>query len=101
MLRLNRDLGDGLSSRRLSSITTTRVSPVRRLTTGGTGNKSYVVTEHDDRELEPHHQRDEEPPTAQQVLLNVLVTEGTERSATEQMQQRLLGTKAHQDVAAD
>jgi ATP-dependent exoDNAse (exonuclease V) alpha subunit len=60
------------------------------MTRGRDANTTYVVTKHADPEKEPHLQPSREPPSTEQVLRDVLATEGTERSATEQMQQRVL-----------
>jgi conjugative relaxase-like TrwC/TraI family protein len=63
------------------------------MTRGRHANTTYVVTEHADPEMEPHLHPRQEPPSTEQVLRGVLTTEGTERSATEQLQQRLIGSR--------
>jgi conjugative relaxase-like TrwC/TraI family protein len=63
------------------------------MTRGRHANITYVVTEHADPEREDHLQPSGAPST-QQVLRDVLATEGTERSATEQLQKHLLDTGA-------
>jgi hypothetical protein len=63
------------------------------MTRGRYGNTTYVVTEHADPEQEDHRHAIGEPPSTQQVLRKVLATEGTERSATEQLQQRVIETE--------
>jgi ATP-dependent exoDNAse (exonuclease V) alpha subunit len=60
------------------------------MTRGRHANTTYVVIEHADPELEDHLQPRSEPPSREQVLRDVLATEGTERSATEQLQQHLV-----------
>jgi hypothetical protein len=60
------------------------------MTRGRHANTTYVVTEHADPEMEPHLIPSREPPSTDHVLRDVLATEGTERSATEQVQQQLL-----------
>jgi ATP-dependent exoDNAse (exonuclease V) alpha subunit len=63
------------------------------MTRGRHANTTYVITEHADPEQEEHMHAIGEPPSTQQVLRAVLATEGTERSATEQLQQRLIETE--------
>jgi hypothetical protein len=63
------------------------------MTRGRHANKTYVVTEQVDPELEDHLQPSREPSSAQKVLQDVLGTEGSERSATEQRQQQVLQTR--------
>jgi ATP-dependent exoDNAse (exonuclease V) alpha subunit len=60
------------------------------MTRGRHANTTYVITEHADPELEDHSQPRSELPSREQVLRDVLATEGTERSATEQLQQHLI-----------
>jgi ATP-dependent exoDNAse (exonuclease V) alpha subunit len=62
------------------------------MTRGRHANTTYVITEHTDPEQEDHVPVIGEPASTQQVLRKVLATEGTERSATEQLQQRLVET---------
>jgi ATP-dependent exoDNAse (exonuclease V) alpha subunit len=61
------------------------------MTRGRHANSTYVVTEHTDleRDLQPSSVL----PSTQQVLRDVLATEGTERSATEQLQQHLIESR--------
>jgi ATP-dependent exoDNAse (exonuclease V) alpha subunit len=60
------------------------------MTRGRHASTTYVVTEHADSDIEPHLNPSRDPLSAEQVLRNVLATEGTERSATEQIQQQFL-----------
>ena len=60
------------------------------MTRGRDANSAYVVTEHTNPEMEGHLQPTREPLSTKQVLHDVLATEGTERSATEQLQQALI-----------
>jgi conjugative relaxase-like TrwC/TraI family protein len=60
------------------------------MTRGRHANKTYVITEHTDLELEDHVQSSSKPSSIQKVLRQVLATEGGERSATEQLQQRTI-----------
>ena len=57
------------------------------MTRGRHANTTYVVTEHADPQMESHVSPSRELQSTQQVLQNVLATKGTERSATEQLQQ--------------
>jgi conjugative relaxase-like TrwC/TraI family protein len=63
------------------------------MTRGRHANTTYVITERTDPELEDHLQPSYERPPTQQVLRDVLETEGTERSATEQLQQEIVSTR--------
>jgi hypothetical protein len=60
------------------------------MTRGRQANTTYVVTEHADPEMEPHLYPSRDSRSTEQVLRDVLATEGTERSATEQLQQHLI-----------
>jgi conjugative relaxase-like TrwC/TraI family protein len=63
------------------------------MTRGRHANTTYVITEHADPEQEDHMHAIGEPPSTQQVLRKVLATEGTERSATEQLQRNFLESR--------
>jgi ATP-dependent exoDNAse (exonuclease V) alpha subunit len=63
------------------------------MTHGRHTNTTYVITEHTDPELEDHVQPSYERPATQQVVRDVLATEGTERSATEQLQQEIVSAR--------
>jgi conjugative relaxase-like TrwC/TraI family protein len=66
------------------------------MTRGRHSNTTYVVTDHADPEVEEHLQPDRvDPPSAPQVLREVLITEGTERSASEQIRLRVLQLGSH------
>jgi ATP-dependent exoDNAse (exonuclease V) alpha subunit len=60
------------------------------MTRGRHANTTYVITEHEDPEQEDRLRHSGEPPSTQQLLRDVLATEGSERSATEQLQQHVL-----------
>jgi hypothetical protein len=61
------------------------------MTRGRHSNTTYVVTEHADPQVEEHlHPDGVDPQSALQVLRDVLSTEGTERSASEQIRRRVL-----------
>jgi conjugative relaxase-like TrwC/TraI family protein len=60
------------------------------MTRGRQANSTYIVTEHADPDVEQHAQPSAERLNARQVLCDVLANEGTERSATEQLQQRII-----------
>jgi hypothetical protein len=69
------------------------------MTRGRHANSTYVVTADADPNLEQHAQPSAEPLTAQQVLCHVLANEGAERSATEQLQRRLINSGVTQTQA--
>jgi hypothetical protein len=60
------------------------------MTRGRQVNAAYVVTTASDPDSEEHVAPSVEAPTAREVLLGVLATDGGQFSATEQMQQRFV-----------
>jgi conjugative relaxase-like TrwC/TraI family protein len=60
------------------------------MTRGRYANTTYVITERTDLEREEHLQRSTEPSSTHQILRSVLITEGTERSASEQIRELAL-----------